>query len=127
MHRCHRATQVDPDQRRLLCPEHAPNRQDLPERQTFDEIHPEADRVVVLIDSAHGHDVGMPHSGQQSSFPDHGRGLVCASQDLQRDFSLETGIPRDVDGAETSVADGPADLQRSPRESCERRSIRVSD
>ena len=30
----------------------------------------------------------------------------------QRNFPLETGIPRDVHGAETPVADGPADLQR---------------
>jgi hypothetical protein len=31
-----------------------------------------------------------------------------------------------VHGAETPVADGPANLQRSPCESCERRNIRVS-
>jgi hypothetical protein len=125
VYRCDGATQVDPDERRFLCPEYTPNRQDLPERQTFDEVHPEPHRLVMLIHSVYGDNVRMPHSGQQPRLPNHGRRLVRTSQNLQRNFSLETGIPRDVHGAETPVADGPADLQRPPCESCEGRSIRV--
>ena len=86
------------------------------------EIHPESDRIAVLIDSVN---VRMPHARQQPSFPNHRRGRVGTSKNLQRNFSLETRIPCDVYAAETSVADRPANFQAALGESCERQSIRV--
>ena len=96
MHGRHGATQVDADEGRLLCAEDAANRQDLFEGQAFDQFHPQPDRVLVPVHSVHRHDIRMPHSGEQSSFLNHGRRLVSFAQDFQSHFSLETRIPRDM-------------------------------
>jgi hypothetical protein len=68
----------------------------------------------VFVDSVNGDHVRVPYAGEQTTLLDDGVGAAGRLQHLQRDLAFESRIPRQVDGAKTTAADLPAELERSP-------------
>jgi hypothetical protein len=82
--------------------------------QPFDEFHAQADGIVVLIDAVNGHDIGVADAREQASFLNDRRGPLRVVHDLQRDFTLECGIPGEVHGAEAAASELAADVESAP-------------
>ena len=113
----HRPAQVRADEGRLVRAEHAALMERLFEREAVDEFHPQSDGAVELVYPVHIHDVRMPDAREQTTFPDDGRRSLRSVENLQRDFSLEPRIPRQVDRSKASFTDRATQLQRAPRRS----------
>ena len=114
VHRGHGTAQIDADERSLLCAEHAAGGERLLERQTLDELHPETDGLVVLIDAVDRHDIRVAHASQQPRFLNHRGRALRIVHDLQRDFAFERRVPRQVDGPEPPATELAADFEPAP-------------
>ncbi len=115
VYRRHRTAQVRADEGRLVRAEHAALMQRLLEREAVDEFHPQAHGAFELVHPVHNHDVRMPDARKQTAFADDGRRALRSLENLQRDFSLEARIPRQMDRSEAPFPDRATQLERTPR------------
>ena len=101
VHGRHRRGQIQPDERRFTRAERPAGLHDLFERLAAHELHPEADAVVVLLGAVHLHDVRMTDPRQAARLfenPAVGlRVIAVVVQQLQRDFAVQSRVPRPVD------------------------------
>ena len=67
--------------------------QQLLERAAVDELHPDADPVVVLLGAVDNDDVGMTETGEEPRFLEDARGLarrrLALVQELERDLAMK--------------------------------------
>ena len=75
----------------------------------MNEIAPEPDPSVEPIDSVNSYDIGMPNPRDQASFAKNGFLVVplvieARQQELEGDFTLESGIEGAVHFAERALA-----------------------
>ena len=88
------------------------------ERPPLDELHREARDVVDALRAVNGHDVRMADAGHEAAFGDHitaaWQPMVVFVDQLQRDVTIERGIPGAVHVSEPAATDVGLDAQRAP-------------
>jgi hypothetical protein len=106
--------QINADERRLPRSEDPARRQHAAQREPVDELHPETDCVVVLIDSVNRHDVRVANAREQAAFSDDLGGAASLAKQLQCHAAFQRGVPREIHGPEVTAADLSANLERTP-------------
>src|SRR5438034_456049 len=86
------------------------------ERSSVDELHPDPDTSVDLIGTEDGDDVRMADSRQQAAFLDGMRtsGGIVAVKQLQRHVARKARIPGAIDRAECAGTQALANFQDTP-------------
>ena len=74
---------------------------DLFQRLTNDELHPQSDATVMLLRAVHVHDVRMTQAGKASALVERPHVGVRSTEpvlaeELERDVPMQTGVPRAV-------------------------------
>ena len=119
VNRGERAAEIDADERRLARAEGPVRGELLLERRAAQQLHPQADALVVHRDAVHADDVRVADAREQAAFVrDPRRVDVLArgagAQQLQRDVALEIRVPRAVDVAERAAAEPLDQLEMRP-------------
>ena len=111
-----RVAQVDGDTGRFVRVHGAAGAKVLLERVPANQLHPQADFPIDLVDPIHRHDVPVPEPGQEAALPQDSRAVCLASperQHFERHFALEP-VDGPVDRAESAAVDLAEHLERSP-------------
>ena len=109
------AGHVNADEQRLLGAEHAVARQDLVERLSFEQFHPDAAGAIVLVGAEDADDMRMIESSEESAFRQRVRRLHgIGREQFERDFARQLRVPGAIDGAARAAADFAADLEVAP-------------
>ena len=84
----------------------------------MDELHPEADPVVVLLGAMDDDDVGMTETGEEPRFLEDARGLarrrLTLVQELERDLAMKARVEGPVDFTEAAFAHLLEQGERAP-------------
>ena len=119
VHGANRAAEINADLNGLRYSEAPALLEQLFERASLDELHPQADLVANLLGAVDGDDVRMANLRQQSAFFDDRAGACLAGQrvgrqELERDFAVEPSVAGAVDLSESAAANRRNQLQVSP-------------
>jgi hypothetical protein len=119
--RCECGAEVLTDDRRLRRAEGAARSDDLLERLSADELHPQADASVVLFGAIYVHDIRMAYTGQPTRFLQDARVRFCRrirgamlAQQLECHFAMQFRVPRSTDVPGGAPADLLEHHQPSP-------------
>ena len=111
-------TEFNADRDSFRTAEHFARVDDLLERATPNEFHPETDPPFDLLGAVNRNNVRMTHACEQPAFLDDGRGGPIAAliwgQQLQRHLSIEPTVPGSIDLTECADADPLQHTQVSP-------------
>src|SRR5262245_6048717 len=93
--------------------------QNLFECLPLDEFHPETNSALEIVRPENGDYIAVPDLGEKTSFVDHGGGggLVnrLEMKKLERNFAVQTRVPRPEHRPEGTASYLGANTQRAPR------------
>ncbi len=116
VHRGERETDLPADMRRFTVTE-PPARQQLAQRLSLDEIHPESDAAIVHVGAVHVDDVRVPDAREAPRFMQDARGVSLRDfgfQQFEGDGMIEPYIVGMEDFAERTRANAPAQNEVPP-------------
>ena len=111
------ATEINPDEQRIVSSQHASLDEQLFECAAADKLHPQADPSIDSIGAVNCRHVGMTDAREQTAFSNHRRVRLRASfvvKKLQSNVAFEAWIGRSVNVGERTGADVLDDVERTP-------------
>ena len=119
MHRADGAADLDADERRFARAGRALPGDELRQREAVDEVAPEPEAPVVLVDAVDRHDVRVPHPRDGTRLTKQRADFLvpcepAGQEELQRDVALQRGVERAIDFAERAAPDALQVFERSP-------------
>ena len=119
VHGSNRATELDADLDGLRHSEAPALLENLFERTSLDELHPQADLVSDSLGAVDGHDVRVANLRQQAAFfDDRARARLAGArvrrQELERDVAIEPGVAGAIDLSERAATNRLDQFQVSP-------------
>ncbi len=118
MHGGDRGAELDANRDGFGGGELRPALQELLERLTADELHPQSNLIADPLGAVNGHDIRVADPREQPAFLDDRRRPVVAGagrrEQLQRHFAIETRVPGAINRAEGAAPDPIEDAEMTP-------------